>query len=339
MRINLAVTGVASFVAFILHLITNVDLTGAMIRSIMGVITMLLVGTVNIFILEFKVVNTDSLRSNKNQKALRYLMSYLISPFIYIIIFEFFRSLLTDEKSNLPALSVIAILVIASWVQNTMIIVFYNYYSLHQSKIHSEFENLKLKTIVSETANQLLKQQIHPHFLFNVLNTVKSLYKQDVQQGEAYLVHLANFLRASLSNPTARIVKLEDELQLCLDYIEMQRIRFGKALTYQVDLPSEIRHQKFVPYFALQTLLENAIKHNDLTEEAPLNIEIVKEEDYIKVINNLQPRHFKEPSTGQGLSNLTERYRLLTGEEIYITQNETEFAVRIKLLDNENSHH
>jgi len=342
MRINLVITGVVSLVSFIIHVVTNVDLTGATIRGIMGIITMLLVGTINIFILEFKVINSDSLRTNKNKTILRYLMSYIISPFIYIIIFEFFRTLITDEKSGSPSISMIstmAILIIASWVHNTMIIVFYNYYSLQQSKIHSEIENLKLKTIVSETANQLLKQQIHPHFLFNVLNTVKTLYKQDLNQGEEYLVHLANFLRASLSNPTARIVRLEDELQLCFDYIEMQRIRFGTALTCQIDLPSEIRTQKFVPYFAVQTLLENIVKHNDLTEDAPLNIQIVKEGDCIKVINNFQPRHFKEPSTGQGLSNLAERYRLLTGDEIHITQNETQFVVGIKLLDNEDRNH
>lgn len=338
MRINLVVTGVASSVAFILHLINNVDLENAMIRSVMGVITMLLVGTVNIFILDFKGANTNFLRPDK-QKVLRYLMSYTASAMIYIITFEFFRPLITHGRPGLPMFSVFAVLVIASWVQNTMTIVFYNYYSLQQSKTHSEIENLKLKAAVSETANQVLKQQIHPHFLFNVLNTVKSLYKQDLQQGEAYLVHLANFLRASLSNPTARIVRLEDELQLCFDYIEMQRIRFGTALTYRIDLTSEIRNQKFVPYFAVQTLLENAIKHNDLTEEAPLHIEIIKEADCLKVINTLQPRHFKEPSTGQGLSNLAERYRLLAGEEIHIEQNENQFSVRIKLLDNEDSHH
>jgi len=119
----------------------------------------------------------------------------------------------------------------------------------------------------------------------------------------------------------------------------MQRIRFGKALTYQANLPAAIVQQKFVPHFSLQALLETAIKHNDLTEESPLNIQIVEDGAYIKVINNLQPRHFKEPSTGQGLSNLAERYRLLTGDEIHITQSENCFAVRIKLLDDEDSNH
>ena len=337
MRINLVVTGVVSFLAFIFLLIANVAFDRALITSLMGAVIIVLLGTVNIYIVGFK--SSDALEPNTNQDKLRYLLSYLVSPFIYFITWMLFQPLISEEHPQLSKASFTISLILSSWLMNTLIIFLYNYNFLQQSKLQSEIENLKLKTIVSETANQVLKQQIHPHFLFNVLNTVKSLYKKDIIQGEAYLVHLANFLRASLSNSTARIVKLEDEFQLCRDYIEMQQIRFGKALTYQNDFPPEIRDQKFVPYFAVQTLLENAIKHNDLTEEAPLNIQIIKEGDFIRIVNNLQPRHFKEPSTGQGLPNLAERYRLLAGEEIYISQNDNQFMVSIKLLNNEDSNH
>ena len=338
-RTTLLIAGTAASLCFIFLLIAQVAPTRAAWVSFMGAFIILLLGITDIYILGFLLPNDAFLRLNKRQKRMRYLLSYTISPFVYLIIWILFESVVSDEPHQWRHASFLAIIFLSSFIMNTVIIVLYDYNFLQHSKMQSEFENLELKAIISETANQVLKQQIHPHFLFNVLNTVKTLYKQDLQQGETYLVHLANFLRASLSNPAARIVRLEDELQLCWDYIEMQRIRFGKALTYQANLPAAIVQQKFVPHFSLQALLENAIKHNDLTEESPLNIQIMEDGAYIKVINNLQPRHFKEPSTGQGLSNLAERYRLLTGDEIHITQSENCFAVRIKLLDDEDSNH
>ena len=338
-RINLLATGVICSVCLIFLLITKVDLLRAVFVSVMGAVIMLAIGIGDIYILGVKPAGDTYVRLSPKQRKLRYLISYTISPFIYLFIWILFEPLVSDEGHHWTDRSFMAVIVLSSWLMNTFVILLYNYNFLQQAKIQSEFENLELKAIISETANQVLKQQIHPHFLFNVLNTVKTLYKQDVKQGETYLVHLANFLRASLSNPAARIVRLEDELQLCWDYIEMQRVRFGKALTYEADLPLAVTQQKFVPHFSLQALLENAIKHNDLTEESPLNIQVVVEGDHIKVINNLQPRRFTEPSTGQGLPNLAERYRLLSGDEIHITQTETCFAVRIKLLDDEGSNH
>lgn len=338
-RINLLATGVICSVCFIFLLIAKVEIVRAVFVSVMGAVIILVIGIGDIYVLGFKPSHDTYITLTRKQRKLRYLLSYALSPFIYLFIWILFEPVASDHRLHWTDRSFMAIIVLSSWLMNTFIILLYHYNFLQQAKIQSEFENLELKAIISETANQVLKQQIHPHFLFNVLNTVKTLYKQDVRQGETYLVHLANFLRASLSNPAARIVRLEDELQLCWDYIEMQRVRFGKALTYQADVPLEIARQKYVPHFSLQALLENAIKHNDLTEESPLNIQIVVEGDYIKVINNLQSRHFKEPSTGQGLPNLAERYRLLSGDEIHITQTETCFAVRIKLLDDEGNNH
>lgn len=338
-QINLWVALILGSLSFVYLSVLDPDIYKALAIAIMGGVVILSIGTVGIYIMGFTQFETRQLRMDKKQKLIRYLVSYITSPLIYIVVWILFSPLTHEQPFRWMEIQLLVIVVPSSWLINTLILMLYNYSVLQYMKVQSEIENLQLKAIISETANQVLKQQIQPHFLFNVLNTVKSLYKQDIVQGETYLVHLANFLRASISNPAAKIVRLEDELQLCRDYIEMQRIRFGDALTYQVDLPQEITHQKYVPYFSLQTLLENAIKHNDLTEQSPLNIAVLHEGEYIKVINNLQVRHFKEPSTGQGLYNLAERYRLLTGDEIHIYQSKNYFAVRIKLLDDDDSNH
>ncbi|MDW7694555.1 histidine kinase [Flammeovirgaceae bacterium SG7u.132] len=328
---------VIGLISFISLLIAEMDVYQASVLALMGVVTIILIGIADIYIFDAGFDNT-TVRSEKRKLRGRFLVSLAVSPVVYVVTWILFTPLTGNAPFLWLQLRGLIILLFSSWIMNGLIIMLYKYVFLRHSSTQSEIENLQLKSLVSETANQVLKQQIHPHFLFNVLNTIKSLYKQDIQQGEEYLVHLANFLRASISGPTSKTVSVDAELQLCRDYIAMQRIRFGDALTYKVDLPPEVLNQRFIPYFSVQLLLENAIKHNVLTEEAPLNISVTKEGEYIKVANNLQQRtSSKESSTMQGLFNLTERYKLISGDEVHISQEERCFSVKIKLLSDEYS--
>jgi LytS/YehU family sensor histidine kinase len=200
-------------------------------------------------------------------------------------------------------------------------------------------EFASMKTAHAEAANLLLKQQIHPHFLFNALNTVKSLYRKDPGAGDVYIVHLANFLRASVFSHASKVSKLEDELALLCDYLEMQKIRFGTALECTVDLPAAILKDHYLPSFSLQPLLENAIKHNELTEEAPLKVHISHANGWIIVCNNLQKRTRNVVSANHGLANLAERYRLWSGDQVIIKEDPHTFCVSIKLLSDAYSDH
>jgi two-component system LytT family sensor kinase len=207
-------------------------------------------------------------------------------------------------------------------------------------KSRIELELLKLKSVNTDTANQLLRQQIQPHFLFNALNVLRSLIKKYPQTADAYLIRLSDFLRASIARNTSGLATVSEELKLCDDYMEMQRIRFGKALDYQVLVvqPNSNTHQ-FLPFFSLQPLLENAIKHNELTTMHPLVVTISREDDRLIVRNNVKPKKLMEASTGSGLANLTERYKILSGDEIVIESNDSFFSVSIKILEHEYNHH
>ena len=99
-----------------------------------------------------------------------------------------------------------------------------------------------------------LKQQIHPHFLFNSLNTLKALINKSPDDAEDYLIKLSDFLRVTVSTEYDNIVKIKDELKLCLDYLEMQKIRYGEALQFHIDIPEKIVQTGFVPVFSLQLL-------------------------------------------------------------------------------------
>lgn len=271
-------------------------------------------------------------------KQYRYLFTYFASVIIYLMLAPVFNYASHKMNSYSP-LVYFSIFVLASAVVNTVIIVLQDFIILHHYKAHTDLELSKLKTANAEAVNLLLKQQIHPHFLFNALNTLKALYRKDPAAGDTYIVHLANFLRASVFNHNSKVASLEDEVALLNDYLEMQKIRFGIALDCRIDLPEEILKNYYLPSFSLQPLLENAIKHNELTREMPLVVDIFCSDERVVVRNNLQKKTISVSSVNHGLANLAERYRLWTGDEVIIEEKENVFSVSIKLLTNEYSDH
>lgn len=277
----------------------------------------------------------------KFAKFTRYLLTYILSAVFTIIAFRMLRFCF-HTQIPLPVLTpshTPYAPAIIGFSINTVVLIIQDLILLRSKKAKIEIENAQLKLKNTEALILQLKQQIHPHFLFNSLNTLKSLIKQSPEAGEDYLVKLSDFLRASVSAGQDNTVKLGDELKLCLDYLEMQKIRYGAALQFSVDIPEEIYQTVFVPVFSLQLLTENAIKHNALTIEYPLQIKMKFEKDRIIVSNNLHHKLTTETSSGMGLINLVERYRILSGDEIIIQSTDEQFSVSIKILTYENSNH
>jgi LytS/YehU family sensor histidine kinase len=209
---------------------------------------------------------------------------------------------------------------------------------LREKKAIIESENAQLKIKNIEATYNQLKQQIHPHFLFNSLNTLKTLIRKHPKEAEVYLKKLSDFLRASITLSNENLSKLSDELKFCNDYLELQKGRFGEALQYSIEIPEEVR-SGYVPVFSVQHLLENAIKHNALTIENPLLIEVKYDNNRIIVLNNVQGKDHTEDTTGKGLANLAERYRILSGDEIIFKSDDNLFSVSLKILSHEDSNH
>jgi two-component system, LytTR family, sensor kinase len=274
---------------------------------------------------------------NESFNILRYFLSYLLSASFIIFAMRmrkiFFSGIFTSCEITRPH-SPLATFVMAISL-NTVILIILDLILLKAKKTRIEIENAQLKQKNSEALYQQLKQQIHPHFLFNALNTLKSLINKSPEVAEDYLIKLSDFLRVSVSAGNDNIVKIEEELKLCLGYLEIQKIRYGEALQFTIDIPEEICETGFVPVFSLQLLSENAIKHNALTNELPLKIKISYEDGRITVINNLQPKLTTETTTGSGLINLAERYKILSGDEIKIHTSANQFSASIKVIKNE----
>lgn len=221
---------------------------------------------------------------------------------------------------------------IIGFLLNSIVLVIEESVLLKNKKTMVELENAQLRIKNTEASYLQLKQQIHPHFLFNSLNILKTLIKKNPDTAVDYIIKLSDFLRVAISSNNSNTVKLEDELKLCLDYLEMQKIRFGKALEFSIDIPEEAKSQGFVPVFAIQLLLENAIKHNSLTDHSPLKLNVIHQDGWTTVSNNLQAKSSSEISTGLGLTNLSERYKILSDSNIKIQTNDKIFSVSIKIL-------
>jgi hypothetical protein len=221
---------------------------------------------------------------------------------------------------------------------NSVVIIIHRLIILNDARVRAESENLKLRLHNTEATNQILRQQMQPHFLFNSLTILRSLIRQQPEVAEQYIMNLSSFLRTSLSHTQTGIVKLTEEVAFTRDYLEMQKIRFGEAIQYSVDIKSDIM-DCHIPVFALQILVENAIKHNTLTVQQPLIIRVFSQDDKVIVSNNLQLHREKSTSSGQGHANLTERYRLLKMEGIEIKEDSFSYSVEIKVLKDADSNH
>ncbi len=173
------------------------------------------------------------------------------------------------------------------------------------------------------------REQLSPHFMFNSLNTLSAMVKEDSAQ--RFVEQLASVYRYLLESREQNTVSLEKELQFVRSYWHILKERFDDAIDIEISISGDISKAK-IPPLALQTLVENAVKHNVATQNRPLRVTICKEDDMIVVKNNLQQKSKPEHSTGVGLHNLTERYALLHGKKVEITCCNNFFTVKLPIL-------
>lgn len=267
----------------------------------------------------------------------RYGLSWGVAILAQFVTFPIFL-LMNKDGIHLELFNIKLLLVFVAngLLMGGLLFLMHDYIIIRNLKREIELENSRLLVRAEEAKTLLLKKQVHPHFFFNSLNTLKALYKKDQQLGESYLLHLADFMRISVSNHTSQVAKLKEELRLCDNYIEMQSIRFGAALKVTKSIADKEKLNWYLPFFSLQPLLENALKHNVLTKENPLIIHIEQKENVVKIANNLNPKKYKESSPKSGLTNLCERYYMWSKDEVMIYEEQDNFIVACKLYPNEN---
>jgi len=192
-------------------------------------------------------------------------------------------------------------------------------------------ERLERRRAEAELAS--LKAQVDPHFLFNSLNTLGHLITRDAARGRAFCDGLAEVYRYVLASRERDLVPLADELAFARTWERLLALRFGAGVALHVEPALEAAARdphRQVPPLALQTLLENAVKHNRLGDDAPLVVTMGMDADdgCVRVDNLVAPRLGSVASPGVGLANLDERCRLLTGRGLAIERGNA-FTVRV----------
>ncbi len=211
------------------------------------------------------------------------------------------------------------------------------------------FEEWKLYKKKLEIANmekvsaqlQTLKSNISPHFLFNSLSILKGLIDESSDASKTFIDEFSGIFRYNLNREDKELTRLRDELGFVDSYVHILKMRFKEGIKIKVDVSNDALH-RFLPWSTMQLLIENCVKHNVITEDSPLKIEIYNENNYLIIQNNIKKRDMHVLRGGYGLNNLKKRYALFSSDQILVSETNEIFKVEIPLLSiekYENSHY
>ncbi|MEO1435408.1 MAG: histidine kinase [Bacteroidota bacterium] len=209
----------------------------------------------------------------------------------------------------------------------------------HALRTQENLASLRLEKEQLQTENyrvqlRAIRTTIDPHFLFNSLNTLRSMIRQQHLNSEEFVISLSDFYRQTLKHNENTTISLKEELAVLESYLFVMKNRNEEAINIQIDIDeSMMRHQ--IPTMALQVVVENCFKHNCMSSKKPLRIEMsIQDGQYIQVRNNIQPRFNETEGSGYGLNLLTKRYELMhVADGIRIEKNADYFKVQLKLVE------
>ena len=192
----------------------------------------------------------------------------------------------------------------------------------------SAVQQEKLKREQLALQYETLKSQVNPHFLFNNLNSLTSLINSNPAKATDFVKKLSEVYRYVLDQKNHEFVSLSDELKFVESYVYLHKIRFGENLQVQIEIKP--KQYKVIP-LSVQLLVENAIKHNEISDQKPLSIRIYEKNEYLVVENKLQKKSGSEGS-GTGLQNISARYGFFSDRKVIIGFNTENYRVSIPLL-------
>lgn len=258
------------------------------------------------------------------RSILRLSMSILFSSiglgilwaFIVIPVSKVFFPLDIDGQSDINWLAEILLTSVNLSITILAWMLIYFVFQLFFSFRKSEVEKLKLDTAVKDAELIALKSQINPHFIFNSLNNIRSLVIENPEKARDMITHLSGLLRYSVQFNAREKVKLEDELEVVQNYLNLESIQFEDRLRYALEIKPETMDMA-IPPMAIQLLVENAIKHgiSNLPDGGLIRIKSYLENQQliVEVINTGQLKE-KADGTGIGMKNASDRLKLLFGK-------------------------
>jgi LytS/YehU family sensor histidine kinase len=199
------------------------------------------------------------------------------------------------------------------------------------SKLLLEKEQLDTENYKAQL--QALRAKTEPHFLFNSLNTLRSMIHQQHVNSEQFVMSLSDFYRHTLKYEENSTILLSEELDVLESYLFVMKSRNEQAVLIDIHIdPQDLEWH--IPTLALQIVVENCFKHNSMSSRNPLHITIHSTKNhYVEIVNNKQPRVGDTFPSGRGLELLKKRYKLLNESDgVMIHHHEHFFKVRLKLI-------
>lgn len=195
-----------------------------------------------------------------------------------------------------------------------------------QSFIQAE----KLKVEMMAYKYESLRNQINPHFLFNSLNVLSDLVYDDQAIAVKFIRQLSDLFRYVLDSRDKELVPLKDELEFIRSFTFLLKTRFEQKLKIEIDV--QANPEEYIVPMTLQLLIENAVKHNEVSEAFPLRITVRKVGDCLEVENNLQPKSVGDDSKKTGLKNITQQFAFFSEKPIKIITSDERYMVRVPIL-------
>jgi hypothetical protein len=188
----------------------------------------------------------------------------------------------------------------------------------------------KLKVEMLAYKYESLRNQINPHFLFNSLNVLSDLVYDDQAMAVKFIQQMSDLFRYVLDSRDKELVPLKDELEFIRSFIFLLKTRFEDKLKIEIDLAAN--PDDYIVPMTLQLLIENAVKHNEVSEAFPLTIVVRKNGDTLEVENNLQLKKVNDESTKTGLKNITQQFAFFSEKPIKIITSDERYVVRVPIL-------
>lgn len=192
-----------------------------------------------------------------------------------------------------------------------------------------EVEKYKAESLAAQLQN--LKDQVNPHFMFNNLSVLSSLVYKDQDKAVDFINQLSKVYRYVLDSRNMELVSLEEEMTFIRSYTFLLQIRFDKNVDFRIEV-GDAERKMLLPPMALQILIENTIKHNEVSSESPLKVDVNIEHGKLVVRNNLQLRSNIEPGCKTGIKNIQGRYKFFTDDVVEVDSSNGFFTVKIPLL-------
>jgi len=303
------------------------DLNAVLVNSSISFVFSLFIWYYNIYALPKYTLR----RTSKNVLNGKLLLSVLAGMIVMIAIVIAHQELFFVSQMDAPIMFELRGVLINLIVYMFVHLLFQNYQT---QRMGIELE----KTISVNLGAQyeLLKQQVNPHFLFNSLNTLKSMVEIQDPHSADFILKLSDFYRFTLESRKLDLIPLREELQILDAYTYLLQARFEEGFVLDESIESKL-HEASIPPFTLQLLIENCIKHNVVSLEKPLRIRLYTEGDFVVVENPIQLKK-GALSTGVGLDNINQRFVHLIDQPIQIHKDETTFKVKIPIIHEYSNH-